>query len=107
MSDLLQSVQSSFYHNVLGFRDAEARLEGREGSYLLRESNVKSGLFIISYVKSTSVAHILVPRNDGKYVRQSLEQAVDIAADIVGASDCFKHPVPPPTQSSSDSESET
>ena len=105
MSDLLQSVKSSYYHDVLGYSDAEARLEGREGAYLFRESDVdvKPGLFIVSYVKSSSVTHILVPRNDGRYIRQSLEQAVDIASDIVASLDLFKHPVPPPSPSSSGS----
>ena len=109
MSELLQSVKSSYYHDVLNYRDAESRLEGRLGAYLLRESDVKPGLFVISYVKSSSVAHILVPNKDGRYLRQSLEQAVDIAADIITSSDCH-HPVPPPPpsqSSSSGSESET
>ena len=82
MSELLESVRRSFYHEVLCYRDAESMLEGREGSYLLRESDVKKGIFIISYVKSSSVSHILVPNTKGTYHRQSLEQAVDIAADI-------------------------
>ena len=30
-----ESVRSSFYHNVLCWRDAESRLEGKEGNYLL------------------------------------------------------------------------
>ena len=103
MSELLESVRRSFYHEVLCYRDAESRLEGREGSYLLRESDVKKGIFIISYVKSSSVSHILVPNSKGTYHRQSLEQAVDIAADIIAASDCL-HPVPPPGQASSGSD---
>ena len=100
MSELLQSVKQSYYHEVLSYRDAESRLEGREGAYLLRESDVKPGLFVISYVKTSSVTHILVPNKDGRYLRQSLEQAVDIAADLIAASECH-HPIPPPSQSSS------
>ena len=99
MSDLLQTVKSEYYHDVLGVREAESRLEGREGAYLLRESDVKAGIFIISYVKSSSVSHILVPKKDGRFIRQSLEEAVDVAADIQSSSDCFEHPVPPPSQS--------
>ena len=98
MSDLLQSVRREYYHDVIGFRDAESRLEGREGAYLLRESDIKAGLFIISHVKSSSVSHILVPNNDGKFARQSLEEAVEIAADIIASSDKLQHPVPPPGQ---------
>ena len=98
-------MKQSYYHEVLSYRDAESRLEGREGSYLFRESDVKPGIFVISYVKSSSVVHILVPNDKGTYVRQSLEQAVNIAADIVASSDCH-HPVPPPGQTSSGSESD-
>ena len=96
MSDLLDLVKSSYYHNVLGYHDAEARLEGREGSYLFRESDVKKGMFIISYVRNSSVAHILTPTKNGKYIRQSLEEAVDIAADVIASSDSYQNPVPPP-----------
>ena len=32
MSELLESVKRSFYYGVIGYRDAESRLEGREGS---------------------------------------------------------------------------
>ena len=46
MSELLQSVKQSYYHEVLSYRDAESRLEGREGAYLLRESDVKEGPFV-------------------------------------------------------------
>ena len=46
MSDLLQSVKQSYYHEVLTYPDAESRLEGREGAYLLRESDVKEGPFV-------------------------------------------------------------
>ena len=66
----MDSVRSDFYLHILGYHDAGYRLEGREGAYLFRESNVKAGMFIISYVKSSSVAHILVPKNDGKFFRQ-------------------------------------
>ena len=46
MSELLESVRRSFHHDILSFSDAEARLEGKE-----RKSDVKSGMFLISYVK--------------------------------------------------------
>ena len=67
MSELLESVRRSFYHDILSFSDAEARLEGKE-----RESDVKSGMFLISYVKNSSVSHILTPRKDGKYFIQTV-----------------------------------
>ena len=95
MSDLLASVKRSFFHDVLGSQEAESRLEGREGAYLFRESDVKSGLFIISYVKNSSVSHLVTPNRDGKFIRQTLEEAVDIAADVIACSDSYRHPVPP------------
>ena len=108
MSELLESVKRSFYHEVIGYRDAESRLEGREGSYLFRESDIKPGLFIISYVQNSSVTHILTPNKNGKFFRQTLEEAVDIAADIISASQSYIDPVPPPPPSSQTySESET
>ena len=103
MSELLQSVKREYYHDVISLHNVESRLEGRNGAYLLRESDVKAGMFIISYVKSSSVSHILVPKSNGKYVRQSLEEAVDRASDIISSSDCFQHPVPPPSPSQDNS----
>ena len=59
------------------------KVESREGSYLF-----KPGRFII-------------------FFRQTLEEAVDIASDIISASQSYFDPVPPPSsQSSSDSESD-
>ena len=97
MSDLLASVKSSFFHDVLGCKDAESRLEGREGAYLFRESDVKPGLLMISHVKNSSVSHLVTPNRNGKFVRQTLEEAVDIAADVLACSDMYCHPVPPPS----------
>ena len=105
MSELLASVKRSFYHDVLGCREAESRLEGREGAYLFRESDVKSGLFIISYVKNRSVSHLVTPNRDGKFIRQTVEEAIDIAADVIACSDSFRHPVPPPGPRPGDAES--
>ena len=64
-----------------------------------RESNVKPGMFILSYVKRSSVAHVLVPNKNRKFIRQPLEEAVEIAADVIAASECYIHPVPPPPPS--------
>ena len=49
MSDLLASVKRSFYHEVLSYSDAEQMLEGKNGSNLFKESNVKPGMFVLSY----------------------------------------------------------
>ena len=99
MSELLASVKRSFYHEVLSYSDAEQRLEGKNGGYLFRESNVKPGMFILSYVRKSSVAHVLVPNKNRKFICQPLEEAVEIAADVIAASECYIHPVPPPPPS--------
>ena len=64
---LLASVKSSFFNDVLGCGDAESRLECRESAYLFRfrESDVKTGL--------------VTQKKNGKFVRQTLQEAVDIA----------------------------
>lgn len=99
MSELLSTVKSSFFHEVTRWREAESRLEGRVVAYLFWESDVKSGLFIILYVKNGSVSHLVTPNKDGKFIRQTLEEAVDIAADVIACSDSYHHPVPPPSPS--------
>ena len=78
MSELLASIKRSFFHDILGVSDSEVRLEGRDGAYLLQESDVKPNMYILSYVLSSSVNHILIPNKNGKYIRQSLEDAVEM-----------------------------
>ena len=77
----MASVKSSFFNDVLGCGDAESRLECRESAYLFRfrESDVKTGLYIISHVKNSSVSHLVTQKKNGKFVRQTLQEAVDIA----------------------------
>ena len=54
--------------SVLGCKDAESRLEGMEEAYLFRESDVKTGFFIISHVKNSSVSHLVTPnRNESLF----------------------------------------
>ena len=56
---------------------------------------------LLQSVKQSYYHEVLsYPNKDGRYLRQSLEQAVDIAADLIAASECH-HPIPPPCQSSS------
>ena len=37
-----------------------------------------------------------VPNKNRKFICQPLEEAVEIAADVIAASECYIHPVPPP-----------
>ena len=38
----------------------------------------------------------MTPNRNGKFVRQTLEEAIDIAADVLACSDMYCHPAPPP-----------
>ena len=93
MSELLSSVKSSFYHNV-------RRLEGKEGSYLFRESDIKPGLFIISYVKNSSVSHLVTPNKNGKFIRQTLEEGRQLISQQMSLPaltvSVFQFPLPAP-----------
>ena len=70
----------SFFYDVLGNMEAETRLEGRKLAYLFRKSEVKAGLFIIIYVKSSSVSHMLNQNRHVNFIRQTLSEA---AADVI------------------------
>ena len=64
-------------------------------------------MFILSFVKSSAVSHILIPNKNGKYFRQTLEDAVVKTADIIAAPDIYTSSVPPPGSPQDSSGSET
>ena len=80
MSELLASFLHSFFYDVLGDMEAKTRFEGRKLAYLFRESEVKAGLFIIIYVKNSSVSRMLTQNRHGNFIRQTLAEA---AADVI------------------------
>ena len=53
----------SYYHGCLGVSEAERRLRdsGEDGAYLLRESDVRKGIFVISSINDASIAHFFPP----------------------------------------------
>ena len=59
----------AYFHGCLGVIEAEKRLmmTGKNGAYLLRESDVKRDIFIISSINDSIVTHFVAPNNDGKY----------------------------------------
>ena len=85
MSDILTKVIRSYHHDVLSPSQAEERLRSfnTEGAYLLRESNVKTGIFVLSLLKASSVIHIAVPNKNGKFSRQTFEEACEVVDDII------------------------
>ena len=96
MSDILNSVALSYHHDVLGVLQAQDRLRSfdREGAYLLRESDVRPGFFVLSLFKDSSMLHLAVPDKNGKFLRQTLEEACKVVEDIVNSCDGYIHPVP-------------
>ena len=85
MSDILTKVIRSYHHDVLSPSQAEERLRSfnTEGAYLLRESNVKTGIFVLSSLKASSVIHIAVPNKNGKFFGQTFEEACEVVDDII------------------------
>ena len=109
MSDILKSVTISYNHDVLGVGLAQERLQSfdKEGAYLFRVSDVRPGVFILSSIKNSSILHLAVPKKNGKILRQTLEEAIEVVEDIVSSCDGYIHPVPAPSIASNFNENES
>ena len=66
----------------------------RAGRHLFRESDVKTGMFIISHVKNSSTPHLVTPNKKGVFIRLRLEEAVDMAVDVMASYDSYHHGSP-------------
>ena len=51
--------------------------------------------------------HLAVPNKNGKFLRQTLEEACEVVEDIVNSCDGFLHPVPAPSIASNLNENES
>ena len=102
MSDILSAVVRSYHHQVLGVSQAQERIRSfdKEGAYLLRESCVKAGIFVLSLLKDSSVIHLAVPNKNGKFARQTFEEASESVEDIVNSSEGYLLSPPSPCSSS-------
>ena len=49
----------------------------------------------MSSLASSSSPFLVTTNRDSKFIRQTVEEAVDIAADVNACSDNYRHPVPP------------
>ena len=87
----------AYFHGCLGVTEAEKRLKmtGKNGAYLLRESDVKENIFIISSINDSIVTHFVVPNNDGKFLRQTFKEAFKFIEDVVRSCEGYLYPVPP------------
>ena len=86
-----------YYHGCLGVTEAERRLResGEHGAYLVRMSDVQENRFIISSINHSSVAHILSPNGDGKFLKQTFDEASPIIMDIVQNCEGYIYPLAP------------
>ena len=104
-----ESVRSSFYHNVLCWRDAESRLEGKEGNYLLVQRVRCQGrpLHHLLWCQEQLRVSPGDPKQEWEIylTNPGRGKAVDNAADVIACSDSFRHPVPPPGPRPADAES--
>ena len=102
MSDSSLSVVHSYFHGILTPSHTQQRLQSydREGAYLLRESCVKAGIFVLSRFKDSSVIHLAVPNKNGKFARQTFEEASESVEDIVNSCEGYLLSPPSPCSSS-------
>jgi len=58
-----------WYHNALTGREAETLLlaKGQAGSYLVRASVHRPGMFVLSARVEERVSHVMIRSNEGKY----------------------------------------
>ena len=97
-----------YYHGCLGVTEAERRLKdsGQDGAYLLRESDVKQNMFILSSINDSSVTHFVVPNSNGRFQTQSFEKASLLIEEVVRSCEGYLHPIPPLGSNKSFDESE-
>ena len=73
----------------------------------MRESDVRPGFFVLSLFKDSSMLHLAVPDKNGKFLRQTLEEACKVVEDIVNSCDGYIHPVPAPSIASNLNDNES
>ena len=83
----------SFYHGRISSDVAAERLErnGKEGGYLFRKSDLRTGVFILSSITKGSVSHIIIPQNGKR--SQPYHEAIVKMQDLVNLSEVYCHPV--------------
>ena len=88
---------SDCYHDTLGVSLAEERLRrfGQEGGYLIRQSDVKPGFYILSFIEKGKTVHQVAPNKDGKFFKQTFNEAAIVLEDLIQSKVECEHPVPP------------
>ena len=99
ISNFDQMASLPYYHGSITSDDAEERLrsQGKEGGYLLRESDKRCDFFILSTFSKGSVTHTVIPRSEAvagrRNIRQTFAEAIVVVEDIVYSSDDYCYPL--------------
>ena len=85
-------VVKTSYHGVLSADQAKARLRDQrlDNAYICRESDVRSGEYVISYYAAGEVKHILLPIES-----KSKKSVVEVFSDLIRSKDYLQYPVSP------------
>ena len=93
------------YQGVTGFKEAEIRLRenNQDFTYLTRESDIKKGKFLLSWLsKDGSVKHTTALNPSAKNHFKKLEEAMPVIEKMVLSNDECVHPIPPRDCNTSD-----
>ena len=85
-------VVKTSYHGVLSADQAKARLRDQrlDNAFICRESDVRSGEYVISYYAAGEVKHILLPIEN-----ESKKGVVEVFSDLIRSKDYLQYPVSP------------
>ena len=85
-------VVKTSYHGVLSADQAKARLRDQrlDKAYICRESDVRSGEYVISYYLEAEVKHILLPIE-----KKSKKSVVEVFSNMIRSKDYLQYPVSP------------
>ena len=83
------------FHGALKPAEAAERLRcnRQDMSYLVRESHSRMGQFIVTYIKSETVKHFVIP-TEAKHFHDSI---LDTEHLVASWAHVLQHPVPPPS----------
>ena len=85
-------VVKTSYHGVLSADQAKARLRDQrlDNAFICRESDVRSGEYVISYYLEAEVKHILLPIE-----KKSKKSVVEVFSNMIRSKDYLQYPVSP------------
>ena len=85
------------YQGMMGFKAAETRLRetNMDFSFLTRETDIKKGKFILSWLtKDGSVKHTAAPNPSARNNFQKLEEALSVLEQMIESNDECVYEVP-------------